>query len=311
MRAGEPGCLDSVPAPPPVSCGVARIVPVKLLAKCARKLLGFCKSQISGAGGDRARAVGWHEGLASPRQCRVRGTDNPAMRRVASGIAGPVARRARDLIRDRRLGGGCPLSGSADESEPPRSPEPAPRHYRHHPRVAVPSELTAEQLRTAPFFEPGRLEPCGEEDAATMSRQIRKRRAYPVGCAARCRHGFARAYLHAPLHAPAATALSFENTQSDGSAPSSSPGNETAPRTTDNTSRRSRSAKAKAALASPSGGARAEHALGWLACPLLDREVDKLERRGGIDAMAAVVANTPALVSFYFIFYFTSYGQLD
>ena len=41
-------------------------------------------------------------------------------------------------------------------------------HYRHHPRVAVPSELTAEQLRTAPFFEPGRLEPCGEEDAATM-----------------------------------------------------------------------------------------------------------------------------------------------
>jgi len=224
------------------------------------------------------------------------------MRRVASGIAEPVARRARDLLRDRRLGGGCPLSGSADESEPPRSPEPAPRHYRHHPRVAVPSELTAEQLRTAPFFEPGRLEPCGEEDAATMSRQIRKRRAYPVGCAARCRHGFARAYLHAPLHAPAATALSFENTQSDGSAPSSSPGSETAPRTTDNTSRRSRSAKAKAALASPSGGARAEHALGWLACPLLDREVDKLERRGGIDAMAAVVANTPALVSLFFIF---------
>jgi hypothetical protein len=44
---------------------------------------------------------------------------------------------------------------------------------------------------------------------------------------------------------------------------------------------------------------------------LLDREVDKLERRGGIDAMAAVVANTPALVSFIFIFYFTSYGQLD
>ena len=44
----------------------------------------------------------------------------------------------------------------------------------HHPRVTVPSELTAEQLRTAPFFEPGRLEPCGEEDTATMSRQIRK-----------------------------------------------------------------------------------------------------------------------------------------
>jgi hypothetical protein len=37
---------------------------------------------------------------------------------------------------------------------------------------------------------------------------------------------------------------------------------------------------------------------------LLDREVDKLERRGGIDAMAAVVANTPALVSlFLFLFY--------
>lgn len=66
MRAGEPGCLDSVPAPPPVSCGVARIVPVKLLAKCARKLLGFCKSQISGAGGIGHARSGGTKGSPAP-----------------------------------------------------------------------------------------------------------------------------------------------------------------------------------------------------------------------------------------------------
>ena len=99
-------------------------MPVKLLAKCARKLLGFCKSQISGAGGDRARAVGWHEGLASPRQCRVRGTDNPAMRRVASGIAGPVARRARDLLFVTGLEAG------AHSRDQPTSPSPRGRPSR-------------------------------------------------------------------------------------------------------------------------------------------------------------------------------------
>ena len=156
----------------------------------------------------------------------------------------------------------------------------APKHHRNHPRVAVPSTLTVEQLRSAPF-ESNALEPCGDDDAATMSRQIRKRRAYPVACAARCRHGFARAYLHAPLHVPAATARSFDGHPGDESAPGSSPGtpNPDEPEPLKATSsRRGRSrgsrSKAKAALASPSGGAQAEHALGWLACPLLDREVD-------------------------------------
>ena len=177
----------------------------------------------------------------------------------------------------------------------------APKHHRNHPRVAVPSTLTVEQLRSAPF-ESNALEPCGDDDAATMSRQIRKRRAYPVACAARCRHGFARAYLHAPLHVPAATARSFDGHPGDESAPGSSPGtpNPDEPEPLKATSsRRGRSrglrSKAKAALASPSGGAQAEHALGWLACPLLDREVDKLERRGGIDAMAAVARGVGAL----------------
>ena len=182
----------------------------------------------------------------------------------------------------------------------------APKHHRNHPRVAVPSTLTVEQLRSAPF-ESNALEPCGDDDAATMSRQIRKRRAYPVACAARCRHGFARAYLHAPLHVPAATARGFDGLPGDESAPGPSPGtpnpDEPEPdydaRTKSTSSRRGRSrgsrSKAKAALASPSGGAQAEHALGWLACPLLDREVDKLERRGGIDAMAAVARGVGAL----------------
>ena len=77
----------------------------------------------------------------------------------------------------------------------------APKHHRNHPRVAVPSKLTVEQLRSAPF-ESNALEPCGDDDAATMSRQIRKRRAYPVACAARCRHGFARRTPPRPSTSP-------------------------------------------------------------------------------------------------------------
>ena len=47
-------------------------------------------------------------------------------------------------------------------------------------------------------------------------------------------------------------------------------------------------AKARRHEASPAKGAQAEHALGWLACPLLNRHVDALENRGGIEALAAV-----------------------
>ena len=42
-------------------------------------------------------------------------------------------------------------------------------------------------------------------------------------------------------------------------------------------------------------GAQAEHALCWLACPMLSREVDKMEERGGISAMASVVNAFPGL----------------
>ena len=223
------------------------------------------------------------------------------MRRAASGIAGSIARRARDLVSSDLLGVGTSPGFAIDARHSRSSPDVAPKHHRNHPRVAVPSALTVEQLRSAPF-ESNALEPCGDDDAATMSRQIRKRRAYPVACAARCRHGFARAYLHAPLHVPAATASGFDGFPGDESAPGPSPGtpNPVEPEPLKATSsRRGRSrgsrSKAKAALASPSGGAQAEHALGWLACPLLDREVDKLERRGGIDAMASVISLTPSL----------------
>ena len=54
-------------------------------------------------------------------------------------------------------------------------------------------------------------------------------------------------------------------------------------------------AKARMRQASPARGAQAEHALGWLACPLLNRHVDELERRGGIGAMASVVDGIPKL----------------
>ena len=110
---------------------------------------------------------------------------------------------------------------------------------------------------TQPPFEPDTaLEPCSAEDRDTMFRQIVKRRAYPVGCASRCRHGYPRAFLHAPMHAPKPPAGAAEVTPSCPEA----------------------------------AGARAEHAIGWLTCPLLNGAVDALEKKGGIDDLAAVVA---------------------
>jgi hypothetical protein len=44
-------------------------------------------------------------------------------------------------------------------------------------------------------------------------------------------------------------------------------------------------------------GARAEHAIGWLTCPLLNEAIDALEKKGGIDDLAAVVAADPRLRS--------------
>ena len=110
------------------------------------------------------------------------------------------------------------------------------------PRVGVPRDLPS----TPPPFEPDTaLEPCSAADRETMFRQIVKRRAYPVGCASRCRHGYPRAFLHAPMHAP-------------------KPPN-----------------KAGAEEVTPScpeaAGARAEHAIGWLTCPLLNEAIDALE----------------------------------
>ena len=162
----------------------------------------------------------------APRDPRLRHHRAPrstTMRRTASGIAGSIARRARDLVSSDLLGVGTSRGLATDARHSRSSPDVAPKHHRNHPRVAVPSTLTVEQLRSAPF-ESNALEPCGDDDAATMSRQIRKRRAYPVACAARCRHGFARAYLHAPLHVPAATARGFDRLPGDESAPGPSPG---------------------------------------------------------------------------------------
>ena len=117
---------------------------------------------------------------------------------------------------------------------------------------------------TQPPFKPDTaLEPCSATDRDTMFRQIVKRRAYPVGCASRCRHGYPRAFLHAPMHAPAPPVGADEVTPSCPEA----------------------------------AGARAEHAIGWLTCPLLNKAIDALEKKGGIDDLAAVVAAVPRLRS--------------
>lgn len=129
------------------------------------------------------------------------------------------------------------------------------------PRVGVPRDLPS----APPPFEPDTaLEPCSAADRETMFRQIVKRRAYPVGCASRCRHGFPRAFVHAPMHAPA---------------PPRSRADEVTPSCPE------------------AAGVRAEHAIGWLTCPLLHASIDALEKRGGIDDLAAVVAAEPGLRS--------------
>lgn len=129
------------------------------------------------------------------------------------------------------------------------------------PRVGVPRDLPS----APPPFEPDTaLEPCSAADRETMFRQIVKRRAYPVGCASRCRHGYPRAFVHAPMHAPA---------------PPRSRADEVTPSCPE------------------AAGVRAEHAIGWLTCPLLHASIDALEKRGGIDDLAAVVAAEPSLRS--------------
>ena len=80
-------------------------------------------------------------------------------------------------------------------------------HHRNHPRVSIPYDLGAHDLGTRPF--PAPVEPCSAEDAQTMLRQIRKRRAYPLGACHRCKHGYPQAYLHAPMHIPASAAAAF------------------------------------------------------------------------------------------------------
>ena len=117
-----------------------------------------------------------------------------------------------------------------------------------------------------------------------MLRQIRKRRAYPVGCASRCRHGFPQAYLHAPMHVPARHANVLDENP---------PEHDTRASDDDETPHassrgRSKRARARRRASSPTRGVVAEHALGWLACPLLVRAVDALEKDGAIDAVADV-----------------------
>ena len=127
--------------------------------------------------------------------------------------------------------------------------------------MGVPRDLPS----APPPFEPDTaLEPCSASDRETMFRQIVKRRAYPVGCASRCRHGYPRAFVHAPMHAPA---------------PPRSRADEVTPSCPE------------------AAGVRAEHAIGWLTCPLLHASIDALEKRGGIDDLAAVVAADPSLRS--------------
>jgi len=71
-----------------------------------------------------------------------------------------------------------------------------------HARVSIPRALPP--LSARPFAET--ISPCAPGDAAAVLRQSKKRRGYPIACAARCRHGRYRAFLHAPMHVPAATA---------------------------------------------------------------------------------------------------------
>eukprot|EP00740_Mantoniella_antarctica_P005847 CAMPEP_0181363154 /NCGR_PEP_ID=MMETSP1106-20121128/8527_1 /TAXON_ID=81844 /ORGANISM="Mantoniella antarctica, Strain SL-175" /LENGTH=421 /DNA_ID=CAMNT_0023477433 /DNA_START=94 /DNA_END=1356 /DNA_ORIENTATION=+ len=185
-------------------------------------------------------------------------------------------------------------------------PEGAP----HHPRVSIPRSLSDHLIRARPFSAP--LEPITPEDAATMLRQTRKHRAYPLAACHRCKHGYPQAYLHAPMHIPAATELASEGLEpaaadstadrigaaTDWPGGIELAGSSGSPARSPSRSRGSAlRAKARKHEESPAKGAQAEHALGWLACPLLTRHVDALESRGGIGAMAVVVAGVPSLAT--------------
>ena len=54
-------------------------------------------------------------------------------------------------------------------------------------RVGIPLVLPVDP---PPFTSHTVIEPLTPTDRDTMFRQIIKRRAYPVGCASRCRHGY-------------------------------------------------------------------------------------------------------------------------
>lgn len=124
MRAGEPGCLDSVPAPPPVSCGVARIVPVKLLANA----LGNCSDSANHKSPAR-------EGIGHARSGGTKGSPAP----VSAGSAVPIIppcvasrRGSRDPSLDARgtsfVTAG--LEAGAHSRDQPTSPSPRGRPSR-------------------------------------------------------------------------------------------------------------------------------------------------------------------------------------
>ena len=159
-----------------------------------------------------------------------------------------------------------------------------------HARVSIPRALPP--LSARPFAET--ISPCAPGDAAAVLRQSKKRRGYPIACAARCRHGRYRAFLHAPMHVPAATADgSIDGVGVGGDGDGDAAATKAPSRA--ELSKMTRRQRARALAASPTRGAVAEHATSWLCCPLLAMHVDALEARGGIDAMAKVVANVPAL----------------
>ena len=170
-------------------------------------------------------------------------------------------------------------AASASLAHPPRRP--------HHPRVSIPRELPPPDT----YPHDVSIEPCTPEDAATMLRQIRKRRAYPLGCASRCRHGFPQAYLHAPMHVPERHADVLDEPPPESPTKGLEPATDASRGDTPplaSSHGRSARARARRRASSPSRGVVAEHALGWLACPLLVRAVDALERDGAIDAIADV-----------------------
>lgn len=126
------------------------------------------------------------------------------------------------------------------------------------------------QTPPPPFTPHTTLEPITQTDRDTMFRQIVKRRAYPVACSSRCKHGYPQVFVHAPMHVlKVASDIGGISKQSGKIHPDT------------------RKAKKK--------NGQAEHAFAWLTCPMLNKEIDSLEEGGAIDDVAAVVARTPNL----------------